>query len=188
MSASNQNEKREKGLRLEVALPAGAEAGFSEGVLSVRGAKGEVKKRLLSKQVLVSVENGVVVIQAKRSTKRERKVAGTFCAHIKNMISGVSRGHEYSMKICAGHFPMNVSVSEGRLIIKNFLGEKKDRTVKIPKGVSVRIEKEVVRITSPDKELAGATASSIELGCVVKNRDRRVFQDGIYIIEKARKG
>ena len=35
-----------------------------------------------------------------------------------------------------------------------------------------------------NKELVGVTASDIELLTKVKNRDRRIFQDGVYIINK----
>ena len=44
-----------------------------------------------------------------------------------------------------------------------------------------------ITIESPDKELAGNTASQLELLTAVKNRDLRVFQDGIYIVNKAGK-
>jgi large subunit ribosomal protein L6 len=82
---------------------------------------------------------------------------------------------------------MNVSVSGDQLIIKNFLGEKSPRTVKLKKGVTVKVDGDKILVESADKDLAGSMASDIELLTSKRNRDLRVFQDGIYMIEKAGK-
>ena len=70
------------------------------------------------------------------------------------------------------------------LIIKNFLGESAPRKLRIHAGVTVKVNGDIVRIESVDKELAGMTASDIELVTRIRNRDRRVFQDGIFIVRK----
>ena len=70
---------------------------------------------------------------------------------------------------------------------KNFLGEKSPRTLTLKKNVSIKIEGDLIAIESPNKELAGQMASDIELLTAKANRDLRVFQDGIYMIEKAGK-
>jgi large subunit ribosomal protein L6 len=51
--------------------------------------------------------------------------------------------------------------------------------------VTVSTGNDEVTITGIDKELVGTTAARIERATHVRNRDPRVFQDGIYIIEKA---
>jgi len=53
-----------------------------------------------------------------------------------------------------------------------------------PSGAEVKIEEQIIIVESPDLELAGQTAASIEKLCKITNRDRRIFQDGIYIYEK----
>jgi large subunit ribosomal protein L6 len=105
----------------------------------------------------------------------------TFVAHLKNMVKGVTQGYTCRMKICSGHFPMNVSITNNELIIKNFLGEKVPRTVKLAKDVQFKIEGAEIIITGIDKEKVGQNAANIEQLCRVTNRDRRIFQDGIYI-------
>ena len=53
-------------------------------------------------------------------------------------------------------------------------------------GVEVKIQnKTEVIVSGIDKEAVGQTAANIERSTTVKKRDRRVFQDGIYLIEKA---
>ena len=79
---------------------------------------------------------------------------------------------------------MNVSLEKEKLIIKNFLGEKTPRTAKIPKGVELDINRDLITIKSVDKELAGQAAANLESATKITKRDRRVFQDGLYIINK----
>ena len=101
------------------------------------------------------------------------------------MIKGVQQPYTYRLKICSGHFPMNVSISGDQFIVKNFLGEKSPRTLKLKKGATVKVEGDQILVESCSKELAGQQASDIELLTAKRNRDLRVFQDGIYMIEKA---
>ena len=112
---------------------------------------------------------------------------GTFKAHLKNMIKGATEGHIYQMKICSSHFPMNVELKNNELSIKNLLGETIPRIIKIEEGVDVKIEENIITRESSDKELAGQTAASIELKCKIPGKDKRIFQDGIYIISKSGK-
>jgi large subunit ribosomal protein L6 len=82
---------------------------------------------------------------------------------------------------------MNVSVSGDTFAIKNFLGEKVPRTLKIKEGVTVKVEGTDVTVESTDIEKAGQVAADIEQLTRITNRDIRIFQDGIYIVEKSRK-
>ncbi|PIN72255.1 50S ribosomal protein L6, partial [Candidatus Woesearchaeota archaeon CG10_big_fil_rev_8_21_14_0_10_45_5] len=67
----------------------------------------------------------------------------------------------------------------------NFLGERKARTMKIPAGVKVTVDASTITVEGADKEITSQTAARMEQICIIKNRDRRIFQDGIYITEKA---
>jgi large subunit ribosomal protein L6 len=64
------------------------------------------------------------------------------------------------------------------------LGEKIPRYANIISGVEINVKGQEITITSHDIEAAGQTAANIEKATKVRNRDRRIFQDGIYIVEK----
>ncbi len=169
----------------KVELPSGITASYSEGSLTIKGPKGEVSRLLKTPKVSMSVQGNVIEVNSTKATKREKRIAYSFLAHIKNMILGVQEPFVYRLKICSGHFPMNVSVQGDKLLIKNFLGEKNPRTLTLKKGAKVKIDGDIITVESVDKEVAGNVSSDIELLTAVRGRDLRIFQDGIYLIEKA---
>ena len=152
--------------------------------LMVKGPKVEVSREFRDPAVKLSIEQGNVVLTSSKATKREKTKLYTFVAHIKNMFKGVVEPHSYDMKICAAHFPMNVAVTGKDFIVKNFLGENAPRIVRVRDGVTVKVSGNVVHIESCSRELAGTTASEIELLTKIRNRDRRIFQDGIFITHR----
>ncbi|MEK6959700.1 MAG: 50S ribosomal protein L6 [Nanoarchaeota archaeon] len=156
-----------------------------ENLVTVKGPKGEVKRSFFDPKIQITGADGGLDLKSQRATRKEKTRLYSYAAHIKNMIQGVQIPHEYKMKVCSGHFPINVAISGSALSVKNFLGEKTPRTTTVPAGVTVKVEGDKITISSPDIELAGQTASSFETVCRITNRDRRIFQDGIYIIKKA---
>ncbi len=152
--------------------------------------KGEdTLSRKFNSIIRLKKQDNKIVIEAKRNRKIEKKNFGTLKAHIKNMIKGFEKKFKYKLEIAFVHFPMNVSVDQEKneIIIKNFLGEKKDRKLKIPEGVYIKIDKEIIEVESIDIEKAGQLAANLEKRTKVRNKDRRVFQDGIFIIETPKK-
>ena len=163
------------------------EVKIDKGIISAKGPKGEVTKKLIYPKINISVQDKNVIVESKKATKREKKMIGTFKAHIKNVIKGAAEGFNYKLKICSSHFPMTANIENNQFIVKNFLGESVARIINIKTGVDVKIEGTEINVESADKELAGQTAASIEKLCRIKGRDKRIFQDGIWMTEKAGK-
>ena len=177
---------QKKPLLYEIDIPAGVEVSLDDFV-NVTGPKGEVKRKLKMPGILLEKKDGKIVVSSKKSAKKEKKLVGTIKSHIKNMIDGVREPFLYNMQICSVHFPMSVIVEKKNnlLKIKNFFGETKERTAKLLEGVDVKIEGDILTVESCDIEKAGQTAANIEASTRVKKKDRRIFQDGIFIISKA---
>jgi large subunit ribosomal protein L6 len=188
MTGKKQPRKEEKQVLIEVELPQGVSASLNGSVLTIKGSKGEVSRKLELRKVLAKVEGNKVVISTKRNTQKDKMMANSVEAHAKAMIKGVQEPYAYTLKICSGHFPITVAVKGEKLEVKNFLGEKVPRILGIKKGAQVKVEGDKILVESVSKEIAGQVSSDIEQLVRRPGFDTRIFQDGIYIIDKAGKG
>lgn len=174
-----------KELIKSVKISEGVEIERNGNEIKVKGKEGELIKKFNFENIETKKEGGKFILFHKKATKREKKMMNTLAACIKNMIKGVCEKYEYKLKICFSHFPITVDIKGKEATIKNFLGEKVPRKLTIPAGAEVKADKTHIIITSVDKEVAGQAAANFETTTRVRGRDRRVFQDGIFIIEKA---
>ena len=79
---------------------------------------------------------------------------------------------------------MNVSVKGLKLVVKNFIGEAVPRTLLFKEGATVKVEGDIIIVTGINKEIVAQAAASVEQLTRRVGFDRRIFQDGIYIVEK----
>lgn len=156
-------------------------------IIKAKGDKGENEKTFAHPKIELSKDDKNVIIVSKKPTKREKTMLYSFVAHIKNLLEGVDSGFIYKIKICSSHFPMSVSVEKDEVVIKNFLGEKISRRSKIMPGVNVKVDGSMIIVEGVDKEKTAITAARIEQATRITNRDRRIFQDGCFLVEKAGK-
>ena len=169
----------------KIEIPEGVEANIEDGELTVKGPKGENKREFKIGKLDFQKKDNLIILGYKKATKNEKKMINTITAHIKNMLKGIKEGFEYQLKICSSHFPFTVDIQGNDATVKNFLGEKIPRKLRIPENVEVDIKGGIITITSNDKESAGQAAANFERATKIRNKDRRVFQDGIFIINKA---
>tara|TARA_Y100000034_G_C6818925_1_gene368644 strand:- start:64 stop:597 length:534 start_codon:yes stop_codon:yes gene_type:complete len=159
---------------------------IDDNIIKVKGPKGSNEKRVFHPRVKIENKDNLIILTSKKATKRDKTILNTLKAHIRNLMKGVKEGYEYQLKICSGHFPMNVSIQNDQLIIKNFFGEKKPRKVRILEGAEVKIEGDIIKVNGIDIDTVSQTASRIELTTKRNGFDRRIFQDGIWIIKKGK--
>jgi large subunit ribosomal protein L6 len=168
----------------KIEIPEGVEIIIEAPMIKVKGPEGEMEKRLFHPMVKISKEEKELVFTLKNGTKREKMMMKTFEAHIKNMIQGSTQKYEYHLRVCSSHFPMTVTKESNKVIVKNFLGEKIAREARIMGDSEVEIKGTEISVKSPNIETAGQTAANIEKSTRLTNKDRRRFQDGIFITEK----
>ena len=169
----------------KVTIPDGVKVELEGTVLKVRGPKGQLERNVRFPQITTVVEGNDVIFSTESDRKSVIAMVGTFTAHAKNMCHGVASGFEYRMKVVYSHFPIQLKLQGNRLEINNFLGEKKARYATIVHGVTAKIGNDEIVLSGIDKELVGNTSANIEHATKIRNRDPRVFQDGIYVVERA---
>ncbi len=175
-------------MRVELQIPDDVTADVDHLDLTVEGPNGAVTRRLWYPDVSVDVEDEMVVISSDADDAKTTATVGTFESHVQNMFHGVTEGWEYEMEVFYSHFPMQVDVENGEVVIENFLGEKAPRRTTIHGDTTVSVDGEELTISGADKEAVGQTAADIEQLTKVSGKDTRVFQDGVYITQKPRKG
>ncbi|RLF69316.1 MAG: 50S ribosomal protein L6 [Thermoplasmata archaeon] len=168
----------------EVKIPEGVSLKLKDNVLTVKGPKGELKRRFYHSRITFSLEKGVLRVHCDNPNRTEMGLAGTWAAHVRNMCRGVTEGFHYQMKIIFSHFPIKTSGKGSELVVENFLGERHPRKAKILEGVTAKISGDVINLEGIDKEKVGQTAANIEKATVIKNYDTRVFRDGIYLVSR----
>jgi large subunit ribosomal protein L6 len=165
-------------------VPGDVQVEVSGLTVTVKGKGREDKRSFNAKHVEIKKDGDMIEVITQSPRKVDRADVGTITGHIRNMVKGVENGVTYKMKAVYAHFPLTVKVTGNTLNVENFLGEKKARTMKMVEGVKVEIKGQDITLTGVSKERVGLCAAQIEQLCRVRNRDRRVFQDGVYIIEK----
>lgn len=171
----------------QITIPSECQVSLEEKTVTVNGPKGSLKRSFPEPQTQIKIEGDAFIASTHINRKRTRALVGTVVAHIRNMLIGVQHGYEYEMKIVYSHFPITVEIKEETVIIKNFIGERGSRTARLIGDVQVRTTEDEVFISGIDIEHVSQSAANIQQACKIRDKDRRVFLDGIYVIRK-RKG
>jgi large subunit ribosomal protein L9e len=159
-------------------------------VVKVKGPRGEleINMRKFKRLCDITVKNGKVKVDIWHATRKEIACLRSLSSKVENMIIGVTQGFLYKMRFVYNHFPINSAVEGGnKLVIKNFLGERRPREIQAQKGVTMEKSKDVkdqLEITGNDVDCVSLTAAQINDSCKARNKDIRKFLDGVYISER----
>lgn len=156
----------------------------------VTGPRGTLTRLMRHVQADIrKVEDGKLRVDVWHGNRKEIAKINTVCSILKNMITGVTRGFRYKLRFVYAHFPINVTCADDKKSceIRNFLGEKRIRKVKMDGDVvcyrSEDVKDELI-IEGSDIELVSQCAAMVHHVCLVKKKDIRKFLDGIYVSHK----
>lgn len=168
-------------------VPEGVTISMKSRVITVTGPRGALTRSF--KHVNLSftpIGDPVKKLKVDLWFGKKKQIAtiNTICSHIKNMITGVTKGFIYKMRFVYAHFPINVAMEKGVVEIRNFLGEKRVRRVKVLPGVEYVRTKDVkdqIELIGNDLTAVSLQAAQIWGATRVRNKDIRKFLDGIYV-------
>jgi large subunit ribosomal protein L6 len=168
-----------------VKIPEKVEVDFDpNNTFTVQGPNGKLTRKLSHPSVKITRESGDIVFTCDLPKKKDKAMVRTFASHLINMCKGVTGGFQYTMKTVYSHFPIKATLKGKALIIENFMGEKKPRSAKILGDTKVLVKGNDITLIGPNIEEVGQTAANIERATKIRKRDPRVFQDGIYIVDR----
>ena len=168
----------------QLEIPSGVSCELSDKTLKFKKGEAELSKKIDVPGLVLSVKDNKITLECKKGNKNDYKIIKSYIAHIKNTLSGLQNEYVYRLESCNVHFPVTIKVEGDKVSITNFLGEKTPRFAKVLPGVKVEVKGQKITVTSRDKDLAGLTAANLEKATKIRNRDRRIFQDGIFLTER----
>ena len=153
-------------------------------ILSVEGPLGKTRKSFKRIPVELQVSGKSVILKSLGTRKKDYAIFKTAESLINSLIKGVQKGYTFKMKIVYAHFPITVKAKDGNINVENFQGERAPRVSKIFGDTKVVPKGDDVIITGPVLTDVSQTAAALQQNTKVKNKDSRVFLDGIYLFEK----
>ena len=143
--------------KLPVAIPAGVTVNVANGLISVKGPKGELKQSFHD-EIDIKVEGTEVVLTTKNNAKQTNAYHGLYRSLINNMVKGVSEGFTKTLVITGVGYRAEV---KGKELVMN-LGYSSDYIAIIPEGLTVVATPDgKLTISGIDKQLVGEFSSQI---------------------------
>ena len=138
-----------------ITIPAGVTVEEADGVVTVKGPKGELKQKLL-KDISMKVEGTEVKLE--RANEEAKAMHGTMNSIINNMIIGVTKGYEKGLEIIGVGYRFNV---QGKKLVIS-AGYSHLVNIEIPEGISVEsVSNTEITVKGIDKVLVGEFAANI---------------------------
>ena len=136
-------------IKEEIKIPDGLQVTIEGKTVHVKGQKGSISKILFHPKIAITVQNNIVQISCSQSPRRKEKaLIGTYKAHIRNMIKGVTGGFRKRLDIVGRGKKAKI---EGKNLILE-LGFSHPVNIEIPSDLEVKVDKNIIDISGIDKQ------------------------------------
>jgi len=137
-------------------FPSGVDVALEKGILTLKGPKGALSRQFTA-DVAFTLSDKTLTLAPAKETKLARSLWGTYAAHVRNMLRGVTEGFTKVLQIEGVGYRAEV---KGSTLVMA-LGFSHPVVLPIPEGISVTVEKGVVTISGMDKDRVGQFAADI---------------------------
>lgn len=145
--------------KLPINIPSGVTVEVTNGVITVKGTKGELKKNL-HPNITLEINDNKLSVKRLNDEKENRALHGLFRSLIANMIEGVTKGFEKRLEIIGVGYRANPSKNKITLT----LGYSHPVEYTAPQGIEFKLDEEaknIIIITGIDKEIVGEVAAKV---------------------------
>ena len=170
----------------EIQIPKDVKVNLKGSMLHVQGPLGKVYKNFKKIPVIIQIKDDKIILKKTGDRKKHQAILNTAKSLIQTLCIGVTDGFTIKMKIVYSHFPITVNVEGKKVLIKNFQGERAPRISMIRGDTKIVVKGDDIILTGPVLTDVSQTAANIQLKSKVKNKDHRVFLDGIYRFSKSK--
>ncbi len=139
-----------------IPIPKGVEVELNEDVITVKGPKGALERKI-HPEVQVNIDSDHIVVSVADQTRESKAFHGLFRALIANMVNGVTNGFEKVLEIVGVGYRAEL---QGRTAVF-YLGYSHPVNFELPDGIEAKIDKTKVTLSGIDKEQLGKTAAKI---------------------------
>ncbi len=144
--------------KLPVPVPAGVTIAVTDGVLKVKGPKGELVQALAT-GVAIEHAAGVARVTRADETRQVRSNHGLTRALLNNMVKGVTTGFERKLDIQGVGFKSEV---KGTTLVMQ-LGFSHPIEFPFPDGIKITVEKGTkLTVVGSDRQVVGETAAKLK--------------------------
>src|SRR5512139_3371251 len=123
-----------------IEIPEGVNINIDKVKVMISGPLGQIQRDIWYPGITIIKEDSKLVIGTGIPRREQLAMIGTFESHLKYMIAGVTKGYESTMKVVYSHFPIQLKTEGNKVVINNFLGEKKSRKANIRGDSKVTIK------------------------------------------------
>ena len=163
-----------------IILPSGVEATFQNGVLTVKKGNSSLS-RAVKDDVEVKVEGDTITFIPKADSETAPALWGTYAAHARNMVTGVTEGFKKVLEIEGVGY--RAELKGNKLVL--LMGFSHPVEMALPEGISVTVEKNVVTISGIDNEAVGQFAADVrKVRKPEPYKGKGIRYQGEYIIRK----
>ena len=143
--------------KLPVAIPAGVTITNKDGIVTVKGPKGELSQSV-NELVSVEIKDGELSVTAKDESKASNAAHGLYRVLIQNMVTGVTTGFSKTLVVTGVGY--RAEVQEKNLVMN--LGYSSDFIAIIPEGLTVAVDAQnKITISGISKQLVGEFSAQI---------------------------